>query len=131
MKITDEKIIKELIQIKNHGKTKQERMRSHAILLSNDGKTSKELAEIFFVSQRTVFQWFRDFKERGIESLSCQSGRGRKTILNVVSMSPKIISPTVIPCYDTESTRSQWIPNQVRYDEYAINFVLLLNIFIL
>lgn len=59
-------------------------MRSHAILLSNDGKTSKELAEIFFVSQRTVFQWFRDFKERGIESLSCQSGRGRKTILNVV-----------------------------------------------
>ncbi len=84
MKITDEKIIKELIQIKNHGKTKQERMRSHAILLSNDGKTSKELAEIFFVSQRTVFQWFRDFKERGIESLSCQSGRGRKTILNVV-----------------------------------------------
>lgn len=84
MKITDEKIIKELIQIKNHGKTKQERVRSHAILLSNDGKTSKELAEIFFVSQRTVFQWFRDFKERGIESLSCQSGRGRKTILNVV-----------------------------------------------
>jgi hypothetical protein len=68
--------------LKNHGKTKQERVRSHAILLSNDGKTAKELAEIFSVAQRSVFQWFRDFKERSIESLSCQSGRGRKTLLN-------------------------------------------------
>jgi transposase len=72
----------QLILKKSHGKTKQERVRSHAILLSNDGKKVKELVEIFSVSQRTVFQWFKDFKDRGIESLSCQSGRGRKTILN-------------------------------------------------
>jgi len=82
MKIADEQIIKELTQLKNHGKTKQERVRSHAILLSNDGKTSNELAEIFSVSRRTVFQWFRDWKDLGIESLSCQSGRGRKALLN-------------------------------------------------
>jgi len=82
MKITDKEIIKQLILKKNHGETKQERVRSHAILLSNDGKKVKELVEIFSVSQRTVFQWFKDFKDRGMESLSCQSGRGRKTILN-------------------------------------------------
>ncbi len=82
MKITDTQIIEQLTHLKNHGKTKQERVRSHAILLSNDGKTAKELAEIFSVAQRSVFQWFRDFKERSIESLSCQSGRGRKTLLN-------------------------------------------------
>jgi transposase len=82
MKITDTQIIEQLTKLKNHGKTKQERIRSHAILLSNAGKTAKELAEIFFVAERSIFQWFRDFKERGIQSLSCQSGRGRKPLLN-------------------------------------------------
>jgi transposase len=82
MKITDEQIIKQLTQLKNYGETKQERVRSHAILLSNSGKTSNELAEIFSVAQRTVFQWFRDFKDLGIQSLTIQSGRGRKTLLN-------------------------------------------------
>jgi transposase len=83
MKITDEQVIKQLIQLKNHGKTNQERIRSHAILLSNEGKTSKELAEIFFVAQRTIFQWFADYNERSIESFSIQRGRGRKTLLDV------------------------------------------------
>jgi hypothetical protein len=32
-------------------------------------------------------------------------------IVNAIRHSP------VIPCHDTESTNSQWIPNQVRYDE--------------
>ena len=82
MKITDTQIIEQLTYLKNHGRTRQERARSHAILLSNDGKTTKELAEIFSVARRSIFQWFKDFKEKSIESLSCQSGRGRKTLLN-------------------------------------------------
>ncbi len=82
MKITDEETINVLTELKNHGKTKQERTRSHAILLSNDGKSSGELAQIFNVAPRTVFQWFEDFKEKGIKSLSIQAGRGRKTLLN-------------------------------------------------
>lgn len=82
MKITDDQIIKQLTQLKNHGKTKQERTRSHAILLSNDGKSNSELAIIFTVALRTIFQWFEDFREKGIESLSIQAGRGRKTLLN-------------------------------------------------
>lgn len=82
MKITDDQIIKQLTQLKNHGKTKQERTRSHAILLSNDGKSNSELAIIFTVALRTIFQWFEDFREKGIESLSMQAGRGRKTLLN-------------------------------------------------
>jgi transposase len=82
MKITDQHIINTLTRLKNHGETKQERIRSHAILLSHQGKTSKELAEIFSVSQRTIFQWFEDFNERGCESLCMQSGRGRKRLLD-------------------------------------------------
>ena len=82
MKITDEQIINILTRLKNHGETKQERIRSHAILLSHQGKTSKELAEIFSVSQRTIFQWFKDFNEHGCKSLCMQSGRGRKRLLD-------------------------------------------------
>lgn len=82
MKTTDEQIIEQLTLLKDHGRSKQERIRSHAILLSNNGKTTKELSEIFSVSQRTIFHWFEAFKKSGIESLSMQSGRGRKTLLS-------------------------------------------------
>ncbi|MDP3466681.1 MAG: N-6 DNA methylase, partial [Sulfuricurvum sp.] len=36
--------------------------------------------------------------------------------------------PSVIPCYDTESTNSQWIPNQVRYDENITITITITNI---
>jgi len=82
MKIEDEEILQKLSKISKDGKTKQERIRAHALVLSNDGYKSQELANIFGVSQRTIFQWFRDFKERGIESLVQKSGRGRKKKLS-------------------------------------------------
>ncbi len=82
MKITDEKILKQLSHFRDHAKTKQERHRSHAILLSNNGKSVGELSEIFAVSQRTIYNWFKDFKAKSIDSLACQKGRGRKPILN-------------------------------------------------
>lgn len=82
MKIEDEKIIQILLQTSKNGKSKQERIRAHALILSNKGKKSQELADIFNVTQRTIFQWFKDFKELGINSLTQQSGRGRKSKLS-------------------------------------------------
>ena len=82
MKIEDEAILQKLLEISKKGKSKQERIRAHALVLSNEGKKSQELATIFDVTQRTVFQWFRDFKELGLDSLAQQSGRGRKTKLS-------------------------------------------------
>jgi len=82
MTITDPKIIAELKEIKKNGKSTQERIRAHGILLSNDGKKSQEIADIFDVKVRTIFHWFKDFKTDGISSLKCSDGRGRKRLLN-------------------------------------------------
>ncbi len=82
MKIEDEAILQKLLEISKNGKSKQERIRAHALVLSNDGKKSQEIATIFDVTQRTVFQWYKDFKEIGLDSLAQQSGRGRKTKLS-------------------------------------------------
>ena len=57
-------------------------MTAHALLLSSEGKKSQELADIFNVTQRTIFQWFKDFKELGMNSLAQQSDRGRKSKLS-------------------------------------------------
>ena len=81
MTITDE-IKEELIAIKDHGKKKQERNRAHAILLSNNGVHIDEIAKIFDVTTRSIFAWFKDFKELGVSSLQCSAGRGRKLLLN-------------------------------------------------
>jgi len=83
MKITDEEILKRLEYISQNAQTKQERRRAHALILSNNGKKSHEIAEIFGVSQRTVFNWFKDFKAKGLDSLPQQKGRGRKAKLSV------------------------------------------------
>lgn len=82
MRIEDEKILQKLSEISKNGKSKQERVRAHALVLSNDGRKSQELASIFTVTQRTIFQWFRDFKKLGLDSLAQQSGRGRKSLLS-------------------------------------------------
>ena len=83
MKIADEKILQKLEYISQNGRTKQERRRAHALILSNNGKKSHEIAEIFGVSQRTVFNWFKDFKAKGLDSLPQQKGRGRKVKLSI------------------------------------------------
>jgi len=82
MKINDTEILKQLTEIKNNGKSKQERQRAHALLLSSDGLIKAEIAKIFGVSQRSVFGWLKAYKEYGISSLKCQAGRERKLILN-------------------------------------------------
>ena len=85
MIITDKEILKDLRYIKNNAKTRHERNRAHALILSSNGKSKNELSEIFEVSQRTIYNWFNDFKATGIKSLAIQKGRGRKPILNADS----------------------------------------------
>lgn len=82
MKITDKKIVEKLIYLSKNGSSKQERMRAHAIILSNEGKKGRELATIFNVTERSILQWFRDFRDNSFKSLSQQKGRGRKRLLN-------------------------------------------------
>ncbi len=82
MTINEAKILEELKQIMRNGKSAQERIRAQGILLSTDGKKSQEIADFLGVTQRTVFQWFKDFKVDGIKSLKCSDGRGRKRLLN-------------------------------------------------
>lgn len=81
-KIEDDKLLRELKYLSKNGKSLQERRRSHALLLSHDGYTKREIASILQVTQRSVFLWLKDFKERGIESLRLKSGRGRKAKLS-------------------------------------------------
>ena len=83
MKITDDKILKQLIYIRDNGKTKLERTRAGAILLSNNDVHLNDIAKIFDVTTRSVFGWFKNFRDSGISSLKCKTGRGRKLLLDV------------------------------------------------
>ncbi len=58
--IIDPEVLKELDELKKNGLSKQSRMRSHAILLLNSGKSKKEIAEIFDVTNRTVYNWIKE-----------------------------------------------------------------------
>jgi len=82
MRIEDEKILQRLLEISRNGKSRHERIRANALVLSNEGKKSQEIAILFDVTQRSVFGWFKDFRETGLESLAIQKGRGRKTKLS-------------------------------------------------
>jgi transposase len=48
----------------------------------NNGKSIQEVAEIFEVTERAVYNWIRNFKLHGITSVSRKAGAGRKAILN-------------------------------------------------
>jgi len=82
MKIENDELLKKLRYLSKHGKSLQERRRSQALVLSYEGYTKREIASILQVTQRSIFLWLSEFKQRGIESLKAKSGRGRKTKLN-------------------------------------------------
>ena len=77
-KIEDKKTLKELRYLSKYGESLQERRRSQALLLAKEGRTKKDIASILQVTQRSVFLWLKEFKERGMASLKMGSGRGRK-----------------------------------------------------
>jgi len=80
MEITKE-ILDELTVLKN-SQCKKERIHAHALLLLNKGKSIQEVAEVFDVTERSIYSWLKKFNNEGIASLSRKAGAGRKTILN-------------------------------------------------
>lgn len=83
MRIEDEKLLQKLKQTIKYGKSQQERRRAHALVLSHEGYTKQNIAQILNVTSRSIFLWIKEFKGVGMESLKPQSGRGRKTKLSV------------------------------------------------
>ena len=57
------------------------RKHSQCLLLSHQGRTIIDLANIFDVSRRTIERWFDSWVKSGISSLSILPGRGVKTRL--------------------------------------------------
>ena len=54
------------------------RERCQCILLSYEGKTVQELAELYDVRTRTIYAWFNRWEAAGIKGLGTKPGRGRK-----------------------------------------------------
>lgn len=67
--LTDDEL-DELEFFMNHGDTPRVRHRAHAILLSYDGKSINEIADIFWVDRDTVINWLDLWEELGVDGLS-------------------------------------------------------------
>jgi len=77
----DEVLMKELEIIIKEDKRYKSRYRAQAIILSNQGKSVNELAEIFGCEIRTIYRWFDRFEAEKVEGVYELKGRGRKAIL--------------------------------------------------
>ena len=64
-----------------NGKAKAFQERCHCLLLSSQGYQVKELAQIFRVSEISVYGWLKRWEKSGIVGLRDKAGRGRKPIL--------------------------------------------------
>jgi len=64
--------------LKNTGKTRRERERSHALLLSDKGFDTNQLREIFDIRMATLLDWMNRWENEGFKGLSDKPGRGRK-----------------------------------------------------
>lgn len=60
----------------------RERIRFLAFSHLQDGKTPTEVAQIVRVARNTVYYWLRCFREKGIEGLREQGGRGKKPLIS-------------------------------------------------
>jgi len=66
------------------------RYRAQAILLSYQGKSVNELAEIFGCQIRTIYRWFNRFEAEKVEAVFELKGRGRKAILTIEDDAKKV-----------------------------------------
>ena len=57
------------------------RRHSHCLLLSHQGRTITDLANIFDVNRRTIERWLDSWSKNGVDSLPILPGRGVKTRL--------------------------------------------------
>lgn len=65
------------------GKSHIFRRKCQCILLSDEGKTVKELCDFFSVSQISIYNWLKEWESQGIEGLKLKPGRGRPPKLNL------------------------------------------------
>ena len=56
--------------------------RCHIILLKSEGRSSKDIAQIFDITDQAVNNWVKRYRKSGIAGLQTRPGRGRKPILN-------------------------------------------------
>ncbi len=82
--ITD-KQRQDLEKIHKDSKSYQERNRCQCILLSNQGYQVQTLANIFKVSELSIYNWFDRFETKSVEGLKNQKGKGRKPILTTTN----------------------------------------------
>ena len=73
--------IEALEQLQKNSTDSMVRKHSQCLLLSHQGRTIIDLANIFDVSRRTIERWFDSWVKSGFESLSIMPGRGAKTRL--------------------------------------------------
>lgn len=58
------------------------RQRAHCILLSFQGYTTHDLAEIFHVDRITIYHWFNAWEQQGLPGLYDRKGPGRPPLVN-------------------------------------------------
>ncbi len=69
-----------------NGKTQAFRERCHCLVLSAEGYQVKELAQIFRVSEISIYSWFKRWENSGLVGLRDKMGRGRKPILQAADL---------------------------------------------
>lgn len=86
----DKETIKELERIVKEAKEYKSRYRAQAILLSYQGKSVNELAEIFGCKIRTIYRWLDRFEKKRVEGVYELEGRGRKPLLTIENDAKKV-----------------------------------------
>jgi transposase len=61
------------------------RQRCHGLLLSHQGQTVPQIAEILQKRVNTIRRWFDLWEQGGLEALQHKEGQGRKAILDTIS----------------------------------------------
>ncbi|EDN69153.1 conserved hypothetical protein [Beggiatoa sp. PS] len=72
----------ELEELRKSSSETKTRSRAHAILLSSEGFTIEELAEIFKVERDTISRWLNNWEQFGLEGLYDKALRYRIPVLN-------------------------------------------------
>ena len=71
-----------LARIYRHSRHHQVRQRAHCLLLRSQGVKNVTLRAIFAVSEKTLYNWFNAWNDRGLVGLYDRPGRGRNPKLN-------------------------------------------------
>lgn len=64
--------------------------RCHIVLLKSEGRSSKDIASIFGISDQSVNSWVKRYRRSGIEGLHTRPGQGRKPILDIEQDADKV-----------------------------------------